>query len=527
MLESTSTTQANKDIVLIAELQELYRSLHALELAYRSQKICFYKPRTWSELGERGKQDRFHRSTKPTRLVLGDNRSGKSVSGVCEAIAHSLGYRPWLPKDDPNHVVRLGNGEPIPVPNVGRVIAQTYQQAIKQTIFPKFQEWAPLGFYKVKYDTRGIPVELIWNNGSITYFMSDDQDDMAFEGPSGHWFWADEPPSYNKYVGLCRGLVDFSGHHWLTLTPLSQMWIADVIEARANDPDGEVDVYEFSIWDNCVDNGGVLPRKAINSFISALRDDQKAARVGREWLAYSGRVFKEWKASPPFWVDPFEIPAHWPRVELCDPHPRKPVAVMWMAFSPDGQRIIYRDLFDQELRTIDQVSERIKKLEGWKKSGEDYEGRAKYVRTDDTENVVSRMIDWSSREDERTSGHTVWSKFVDNDLPHQLANKRNKDAGMDAIHEALRLPYEWSRPGVIVFNNCQHVKRNFMRFVWSDWSSSKQRDIMGEKQEVRKTDDDFIDLIRYSFQSGLSYQMLRNLMREMRDTIRRASGGFA
>jgi hypothetical protein len=133
-----------------------------------------------------------------------------------------------------------------------------------------------------------------------------------------------------------------------------------------------------------------------------------------------------------------------------------------------------------------------------------------------------RMIDWSSREDERTSGQTIWSKLIENDLPHILANKRNKDAGMDAIHEALRIPYEWSKPGIVIFNTCQHVKRNFLRFVWADWSSGKQRDVMGEKQEVRKTDDDFIDLIRYPFQSNINYQTLRLAMREQRQVNRRA-----
>jgi hypothetical protein len=294
-----------------------------------------------------------------------------------------------------------------------------------------------------------------------------------------------------------------------------------VIESRAGDPDGEVLLFEYTIWDNCVENGGVLSRQAIESFERDLSPEQKATRMGREWAAFTGRVFKEWRPQPPFFVEPFEIPAHWPRVQFCDPHPRKPVAVMWAAYSPDGQMIVYRDLFDSELRTIDQVSDYIKRAESWTPCGEDYEGRTRYKRGDDVENVIMRLIDSSSKEDERTSGHTIWSKFAQNELAHQLANKRNSAAGLDAIHEALRLPFEWSRPGLVVFNTCGHVKRNFMRYVWSDWASGKQRDVMGDKQEVRKTDDDFIDLIKYSYQSGINYQLLRFAMREQRETSRR------
>jgi hypothetical protein len=511
--DSTSTIPIDTDITRIAELQSLYRKLQALNAIYRTQKVCVYRPRDWSELGERGKQTAFHEAGAATvRLVLGDNRSGKSVAGVCEAIAHSLGYRPWLPVDHPHRIVRLTNGEPIPVPNIGRVLAQNYNQAIKQNIYPKFQEWAPLGQYKVKYDTRQIPVEIVWDNGSKIYFMSDDQEDDVFEGTAGHWFWCDEPPSYNKYVALMRGIVDFSGHGWLTLTPLSQPWIADVIEARGNDPDNEVRVFEFSIWDNCTDNGGVLSPKAIKSFIGSLREDQKAARIGRQWLHLTGRVFPTWKPEPPYWVAPFDIPAHWPRVELCDPHKRKAIAVMWVALSPANQLIVYRDLFDDELKTVDQVSDRIKKLEGWKPYP-GYSEHRDYRRDEDAENVVLRLMDWAAREEDRTSGQSIWSRFAENKLLHLLANKRNADAGYDAIHDALRIEREWDKPGIVVFNTCQHVKQNFLRIVWDDWATSKMRDTRDAKPAVRKMNDDFIDLLRYCFQSGLTYRLL---VREMR-----------
>jgi hypothetical protein len=499
MSDSTSGTQSSASF---EQLQDLYRDLAALEAAYRAQKICFYRPRTWSHLGDRGKQDRFHRrGNVPIRLVLGDNRSGKTVAGVCEAIAHSLGVRPWLPDTDPDYIVRLPNGRQIPVPNFGRVIAQSGSLLV-QNIFPKFEEWAPSGWFSVQRDTRGVPVKITWTNGSVIYFMTDDQEDKLFEGTNGHWFWGDEPFGYAKYVGLKRGLVDFGGHCWLTLTPLDQFWIEEVIQSRENDPDGEVEVFEFSIWDNCDENGGVLSRKAIEGFISDLRPDERAARVGRKWRHLTGRVFPEWNPEPPYWVQPFEIPEHWPRVEFCDPHGRKPMAVMWAAVSPDNRLIIYRDLFDPDLRTVDQVCDEIRRTEGWSRRAD------KWVRTDDTENVVLRLIDWSSREDERTSGTSIWQMFVRNGLGHALANKRNAASGFDAVHSALMLQHEWDEPGIVVFNTCAHVKQNFLKFVWDDWQTSKQRDLKGEKQEVRKINDDFIDLIRYFFQTGLTFRRL-------------------
>ena len=91
------------------DLKELWKELEVLEEAYRGSKISFYQPI--------GQQPEFHAASEcSVRLVLGSNRSGKSVAGVVEAIANSLGYRPWLAEDHPDRIVRLTNGEPIPGP---------------------------------------------------------------------------------------------------------------------------------------------------------------------------------------------------------------------------------------------------------------------------------------------------------------------------------------------------------------------------------------------------------------------------
>jgi hypothetical protein len=488
---------------LRSNLQQLYKELSVLELAYATKKILFYKPI--------GQQPDFHGAdTAAIRLVLGSNRSGKSVAGVAEAIAHSLGYRPWLPEDHPDRTVRLTNGEPIPVPNIGRVIAQNAQQAIKQTIWPKWEEWAPRGWYSVKRDNRGIPTEITWKNGSKVYFMSNEQDDMAFEGTNGHWFWGDEPFDYRKYTGLRRGLVDYDGHCWITMTPLTQPWIHDVIVSRVGDPDGSVKMFKFSIWDNCRENGGHLSRSAIEEFLSDLREDELEARLHGNFLHLAGRVFKEWEPEPPYWIEPYKIPASWPRVCVIDPHPRKPVAVLWAAVSPDDQLVVYRDLYDQRLRTISQVSDKIKELEGW------YFANGEWRRGDEAEVIAHRIIDNSAQEQERTSGDTIARRFARESLPCELAKKHNAQAGFDAIHDALQTgKYEWDEPGLVVFNNCRYVKQNFLNFVWDSWQTDKQRDLKGDKQEVRKHHDDFIDCIRYIYQAQLDYRMLKRNARLM------------
>lgn len=483
------------------EALALLRELETVETIYDTSKIVTYRPLRRIDGQDFHADDRY-----ALRLVLGSNRSGKSVAGVNEAIAHSLGYRPWLPKDHPNHIVRLCNGKPIPVPNIGRVIAQDFEQAIRQTIWPKYEEWAPKHLFKnIVRSPRKVPQVLTFTNGSVVYFMSNDQDDMAFEGPNGHWVWADEPIDYKKYIGLKRGLIDFSGHMWMTMTPLSQPWIADVIMSRANEPGSGARTYKFSVWDNCNDNGGYLTRKDIEEFLSDLREDELEARLHGNFLHLAGRIYKTWEPRPPFWVEPFDIPLSWPRVCLIDPHTRKPIAVLWLAISPENQVYAYRSLYDPRLRTVEDVAAKIKELEGWPDRDKPHEL---------SEPIVLRIIDSSANEKERVAGMSIKHSFGRHGIMCHDAQKRNAQSGYDAIHQALRRgKYEWDEPILVVFNTCRAVKQNFENFCYEEWGSNRQRDLRGEKDAVRKSHDDFIDLIRYYFQSGLNYHMLRRYMR--------------
>lgn len=490
--------------MIARKLDELIVELHAYEEAFKTRKIAFFRPIAGTD------QEKFFAGqTANGRVVLGSNRSGKTVCGVNEAIAHSLGYRPWLPVDHPLRTVRLCDGRPIPVPNVGRVIAQNYEQAIRQTIMPKFDEWGPREFIKrIEKNTRGIPVALEWTNGSIIHLMSNDQDDMAFEGPMGHWFWGDEPFDQRKFVGLRRGLVDTNGHYWMTMTPLSQPWINDTLVSRAGDPGSGIELYRFSIWDNCRDRGGHLERSAIESFLADLSESDLEARLHGNFLHLAGLVYKTWEPRVPYWIPPFELPESWPRVMFCDPHGRKPLALMWGAVSPADILYVYRAVFDRNIKTIADAASYIKTAENW--ASERHPGPR-------AEPVAMRIIDWSAEEEERTSGMSIRRAFHEQGLLFHKAHKQNAAYGYDMIHEQLKIRREWEQPGLVVFNTCGPVKQNFMNFCHDSWGTSKQEQIKGPKEGYISNHDDFIDLIRYYYQQKLGYHALRSMLRRQQD----------
>ena len=485
----------------LEELQSLITELELLEHNYKENRIVFFEPL------QQGQQAQFFADdTSTVRLILGSNRSGKTACSMNEVIAHTQGYRPWLPEDHPNRIVRLPDGNPIPVPNIGLVIGVNFQQSVKQILFPKLEEWTPKSFVKkVVKDQRSIPVEIHYINGSKVFLRSYDQDKFSFEGSSYHYAAFDEPCPYSIYIAVKRGLVDYGGHLWIACTPLSQPWLNDVIVERANVKDSGVKLYKFSIWDNCLDNGGYLSREAIEEFLADTREDELEARLHANFLHLSGRVYKQWQPEPPYWVDPFDIPNTWPRVCVIDPHSRKPIAVLWAVVNPDGQWFIYRSLFDKSLRTVKDVSDRIKELEGWTQRRD-----GKWLRNPErAEPIAMRIMDSSANEVERTSGISIMKKFASEQIWCQPAQKRNAQSGYDAIHEMLAIKTEWAQPGLIIFNNCPAVKSNFMQFCYDEWQNDRQRDLKGDKEEYRKNQDDFIDCIRYIFQAGLTFQMLR------------------
>lgn len=71
------------------------------------------------------------------------------------------------------------------------------------------------------------------------------------------------------------------------------------------------------------------------------------------WDAFEGQVFVEWRNDPSHYrdhkwthvIDPFEIPAHWPRYMSFDYGYSKPFSCGWWALAPDGVAYRYREWY--------------------------------------------------------------------------------------------------------------------------------------------------------------------------------------
>lgn len=488
----------NLDALSEEELLELSENLSKLSHDNQRNPIAYYAP---NKVG----QTPFHLSRARTRILLGGNRSGKTTAGSAEAIAHALGYRPWLPEDHPEYWVTSMSGKKIRIPNVGTICGESYKISVDRVLWPTLNEWLPKDFIKSAIrNQQGVVDTVEFTNGSRMRFMTYNQQPKEFEGFKADYTWYDEPPPHGIYISNERSLIDYGGRSWFTLTPVRQPWIwTELVSQEGEDP--TIAVFRMSIWDNARENGGHIEREYIEYYLDRLPEEERISRESGEFLHLQGRIFPEWLPKRPYWV-PWEttkIKAHWPRVCAIDPHPRKPIAVLWCAISPDTDIwYAYRELYNPKLRTVKDVADRIEECE----RGEPGDLESRF-----------RVIDSSAMENERTSDSSVFEQFADYGILCELANKSDKDGRRKLLKDRLRLDPVYQAPSLITVapplgssstpersqgdGGCPRLRFEFLNHVWDEWSAAS-KDSHDPKGEPLKKDDDLLDGLMYLCQYG-------------------------
>lgn len=180
-------------------------------------------------------KNRFGRTPK-RRLFEAGNKIGKTHIGIAEDIAYSVGYRCWLPPDDPDYKVDVA------VPNSGLIACETLMHSVAEKIEPTLRLLIPKTCQPVyKPGPTGILIRVtlpygVYGEkcGSVIHIRSYDQNPSTFEGIdySGYVHW-DEPPKENIYTAVERGKVVTNAPSWLTMTPLKEPWVYDRLSMRA------------------------------------------------------------------------------------------------------------------------------------------------------------------------------------------------------------------------------------------------------------------------------------------------------
>lgn len=448
-------------------------------------------------------------------VVLTGNRWGKSHWNAAWQLACMYGYRIW---DVPNltltdegdypprsevpaeYWIRNAEGVPLPLPNKGvAVTGLGFLQGIGGVLWPKIEDLLPTAIRAhpdlvVRRGTYGVPVLMQLptsgsTGGSTVMFGSGEQSPMQYEGKDNDWAAFDEPPPRPIWQAVWRGLTDRSGIAWLTTTPIgpNAPWVHDEFEAK-----GRTDsiIIRGSIWEN-----PFIADTAKQEFIEGggFLEEEKAARETGAWTFLTHRAFPQFDPAAHV-IPPQKPPAAWKRLLAIDPAHRRPWALLWVAFGPGGEVMIYDEWpaeSHHEMRssvlTIDDYLKIIIEKEGMYRA----DFRVLDPRFGQAQGTLKGERYTSVQEDFAERG-----MYFD----CRLEGTEREEIGIDRVRQLLRFDRssplsQLNRPRLQVCSNCINAiaSLHLSNFVPPQLKSP---DVLPEKtQEVYK---DFRDCIRYA-----------------------------
>lgn len=441
------------------EIDELYQELEAII----ALSPLDYQPHA--------KQMAFHTDVHHIRAMLGGNRSGKTEGGCMEAWFHASGdYPEWYPQ------AHRFDG-----PTRGRIIVTDYKLG-GSVLDEKIKKWWPSDRAKVKYFMGHIErIEVSHKTGGKSRIdvLTHEQGDMLFEGWSGHWAWFDEPPPREKYVATKRGLVDFGGFLWFTLTPISEPWLFDELMNRTDNLAWAITV---SIYDN-----PHLTEANIAEYAASLTEEEKEARLFGKFRHLAGRVYKSLDESIHV-VPESALPKNrnWPIYFVLDPADRRPHHAIWFTVDPFGVMYVFDELVYKG--TIKETSKEIMR-------------RERMMKINPME--VIRILDPNKGV---TPSAVSGLRLVDEFASHAIYFLVNINDDLTLGHLAVSERLQWDKTQPISTTNhprlyfikdrTKETIKQMLSYVWDDWKGASKSS-KSDKEKPKDINKDLPDCVRY------------------------------
>jgi len=279
------------------------------------------------------KQSEFHRAGAKyrERLFSAGNQLGKTWAGGFETAMHLTGRYPdwWEGKIFNSPIVAWAAGVTSEATrdNPQRILMGRIN-AIGCGAIPKkaIKEYSSKRGVADAIDT----VVVLHGGGadvqageSLIAFKSYDQGRMKFQGETLHLAWLDEEPPLDIYSETLTRTNTTSGIVMITFTPLLGM--SDVVVRFLTERPAGTHVTTMTIDD--AEHYTDEQRKAI---IASYPAHEREARANGTPMLGSGRIFPMEENS--IKIDPFKIPAHWPRINGIDfgwDHPAAAACCAW------------------------------------------------------------------------------------------------------------------------------------------------------------------------------------------------------
>ena len=170
----------------------------------------------------------------------------------------------------------------------------------------------------------------------------------------------------------------------------------------------------------------------------SLPEHQRKQLLYGDWDINEGAAFTEFNRNIHV-IEPFDIPASWPRFRAADYGYGSYTGVLWFAVAPDEQLIVYRELFVSKVTAWD-LADLILDIE----SGE----KIRY-------GVLDSSL-WHNRGDR---GPSLAEQMISKGCRWRPSDrsKGSRVAGKNEIHRRLQVDEYTGEPRIVFFNTCKNL----------------------------------------------------------------------
>lgn len=429
----------------------VFRKVRARRARHQAHPLAY--ARLWHRPAPATSQRRVAQKLGSTTLLLGGNRTGKTELGAQITVAMALGG------DHPDvQAWKEGNflGE-IEVPEgPGKVCASALTSADSlRFLREKLDRYLPQGSHWHNRFGQG-EAWVVLPNGGIILCKSNDQGRRSFQGDSWRFLWLDEEHDEPVFEEGAMRLLDQAGSCLITMTPLKGFtWVYERWIAK-HDPDTQV--HALYMEDN-----PYLPPREVKKAIARMSEHQRAARTKGSFIALEGLIYPEWQPHLHV-IDPFPIPATWPRYRSIDFGTRAPFCCLFLARDPaDDTLYIWAEHYEAERTTLEHAA------------------------------IIERMEQgepapaWTAADPEALDAIRTLQRRGWGNLRHPGWMKAISE-GITDLKDRLR-PDAEGRVHLKVFRGCVNLIREFHAYIWA--KSSKE-------QPHPDCSDHALDALRYA-----------------------------
>ena len=392
----------------------------------------------------------FHRSPAKNRWLSGGNRSGKSEGNIgYDLCSFALGVHPYRRTPKNATIWASANSWPL----VGKLL---WSEKIRGYL--SMSQIQSVSWHN-KQDE--IPAELRLVNGNRIEFKAYEQGRKAFEGRAIDAFYGDEQinsDSEGIWTEIQARLLDKNGFSAQSMTPIiPQIWLEERIEAL---PETD-EIFYADLNDNRKSRGGHIDDREIDLMISQWPAEVQETRIKGRFAAFAGAVYTTF-ARDIHVIEPFKIPADWPRYRAIDWGFNNPFACLWLARDADRRWYVYAEHY-QARETLAYHAERIRQISG----------KEKY------------RVTWA---DHDAQDRHEFTKLGISTMPA----RKDVHLGIEAVQAALKVQGD-GRPRLFIFKTCPNTIKEMAGYKWAEGTETKDA-----KDEPLKVNDHACDCLRYA-----------------------------